>query len=872
MACRVGSRQFSRARSGGTSRPPVRVTMDHAWYTLDVLEMRVWRRAGAVVWSFGVATLFGLLYITVMDATNFAAVFSAGEWAKKVGLSVAFALTQLPPSMLTTVLLKPSLAPLRVAGGPLGGGVDPWGVFAPPGSEQRWAGARAPPHLFPAGFQASRWVSHRPPHMAPDEMARDALGAVAVVVAHVVSGAAACALFADAAHDDCCDHGDDANRHGDGHGHGDSHHGHSSHGHHSHGHHHQHDSDDSNSLWGVVTMSPCVTRAARYGAVLGLVAASHYFLSGAQLASFQHAPRPRWFRVKASIPTSLYQGGVVACVSVIVATAVAVLFPLEDNDELESIIVADTFSHPSSLTLKRAVLLPFMFISATLQFLYIYTIHFLSTLGYAPLGAVVAGTWFSQRKTSEHVQTERYHFRPQSLGGGNTTASGPLLASLVNETQPWVQHLGFLDLYLVCTHGGGGRRELLVQDGSGNAGAYSPTVAAALAPILSVTSAMRAALHAAERAERDAIGGGVTFLKGKKEGNSSVNGGGVRLRSVGANRASLKVFNHVSSGANGETLRDESFGYDRRFTNDHAASHGHLPGTDSVGQYGQTQNGIRSRVTSETVDAAAWAATADEWGMPHSVSAPSGNGFHAEHVSAQNTKNTYDTSQSVGAREVTAGFLEDEAMRRELTSRRHNDHETSINKLRAQMETPTQAASREALLVLAAHGQLARWGCAAVTSLCVSSRAGRDANDDASFADTSSTRIQTQPTCSAVFRVLVAATRAAEACASAGVGGGGDAITQSGSVRFRMTTAPRVPELRSARPAAQTLADTFRTSLYKFVDVFGEEEVRRMMGEKGVGGDVGDGDKNLRDGNETSDEHATPKELETLIESVLRWE
>ena len=48
-----------------------------------------------------------------------------------------------------------------------GGGVDPWGVFAPPGSEARWAGARAPKHLFPAAFAASRWVSHTPPEPPP---------------------------------------------------------------------------------------------------------------------------------------------------------------------------------------------------------------------------------------------------------------------------------------------------------------------------------------------------------------------------------------------------------------------------------------------------------------------------------------------------------------------------------------------------------------------------------------------------------------------------------------------------------------------------------------------------------------------------------
>ena len=82
---------------------------------------------------------------------------------------------------------------LRVAGGAVGGGVDPWGVFAPPGSEARWAGARAPKHLFPAASREPVGVAHAP-GTPPDEIARDALGLAALLLSHVAAGAAACAL------------------------------------------------------------------------------------------------------------------------------------------------------------------------------------------------------------------------------------------------------------------------------------------------------------------------------------------------------------------------------------------------------------------------------------------------------------------------------------------------------------------------------------------------------------------------------------------------------------------------------------------------------------------------------------------------------
>ena len=213
--------------------------MDHAWYVRDVHEMRAWRRIGAVAWSFALAALFALAYITLTSTPT----LRASAWATRLGVSLAFAATQLPPSVLVAAMLRPSLAPLRVAGGAVGGGVDPWGVFAPPGSEARWAGARAPKHLFPAAFAASRWVSHTPPEPPPDEIARDALGLAALLLSHVAAGAVACALLATAARGggSCCD--------GDGH--------------HHHGHSH------TTLIMPIVgVVSTCALRAARYGCLL----------------------------------------------------------------------------------------------------------------------------------------------------------------------------------------------------------------------------------------------------------------------------------------------------------------------------------------------------------------------------------------------------------------------------------------------------------------------------------------------------------------------------------------------------------------------------------------------------------------------------
>ena len=117
--------------------------MDHAWYTRDVAEMQAWRRVGAHVWSFAVSALLALAYLAVARVRGvsslMAAIFSPSEWATRGSLALAFAAMQFPVSLASTALLRPSPAPLHVAAG----GVDPWGIFASPGSRERWAGARA---------------------------------------------------------------------------------------------------------------------------------------------------------------------------------------------------------------------------------------------------------------------------------------------------------------------------------------------------------------------------------------------------------------------------------------------------------------------------------------------------------------------------------------------------------------------------------------------------------------------------------------------------------------------------------------------------------------------------------------------------------
>ena len=145
--------------------------MDHAWYTRDVAEMQAWRRVGAHVWSFAVSALLALAYLAVARVRGvsslMAAIFSPSEWATRGSLALAFAAMQLPVSLASTALLRPSPAPLHVAAG----GVDPWGIFASPGSRERWAGARAPSPLSPGLHPLALGLPPGPPALRRRDIA-----------------------------------------------------------------------------------------------------------------------------------------------------------------------------------------------------------------------------------------------------------------------------------------------------------------------------------------------------------------------------------------------------------------------------------------------------------------------------------------------------------------------------------------------------------------------------------------------------------------------------------------------------------------------------------------------------------------------------
>jgi|TARA_B110000902_G_C14243999_1_gene563539 hypothetical protein len=303
-------------------------------------------------------------------------------------------------------------------------------------------------------------------------------------------------------------------------------------------------------------------------------------------------------------------------------------------------------------------------------------------------------------------------------------------------------------------------------------------------------------------------------------------------------------------------------------------------------------NSTVGRVTTTAgrrVNDAAWAATADEWGMPASVvdgRENTDNGVsHSEHDSQgyvsgklsgdQHESGKANSTQATrAASQVTSGFVEDAIVGHTMSSRRHAEHAESLNKLRAQMETPTQAASREALAVLAAHGQLAVWGCRAATALCLADlRTGGGAGFDVGVDGDSNSKASLIAA-PQVLRVLLAALKTAESCAAAGVGGGSNPAGYLPGLRMRVSINPRVPELKDARPAAATLASAFRSATRAFCEAVGAAEARRMMGGterkgQGAGSIPGGGDDTT--GSQVA-EDTTPKELTDLLESVLRWE
>ena len=192
------------------------------------------------------------------------------------------------------------------------------------------------------------------------------------------------------------------------------------------------------------------------------------------------------------------------------------------------------------------------------------------------------------------------------------------------------------------------------------------------------------------------------------------------------------------------------------------------------------------------------------------------------------------------------------------------------------METPCAAAAREAKGVLAAHGQLALWGARAATALACAGATDVDA-DPADLAR------RVNPTAAATLRVLVAATRAAEACAAAG---GGAPWSSNAGMASHFKARCRVPELRDARAACAALADTFRACVHAFAEAFGAEQTRRALlaeeapGEEDAGGSaVSKADRaagrpespSLGDSEEETG--AASRELVATLETILRaWE
>ena len=261
------------------------------------------------------------------------------------------------------------------------------------------------------------------------------------------------------------------------------------------------------------------SKPARYGAALGAVASAHHAAAKIRDANFPALARPRAWRVKRAVAPAFGRGAAVAAFAVALASLVAVAASARET----------LASHGTVSGTAR--LFAFLIVELTLH-----------AVRFAPAGAFVAASWFAGYACADACVADRYRFQPQSLDDGAASASAPLLASLVAADQPWVQHVAYVDFCHVAEHGGGGRRRLLFEDQAG--AAYAPAMAAALAPILATTAAMRAALDAVEKADRG-IAAGRRFVAG-----SNPVGGGVRLRGAAAGGA--------AGGAAGEARRSGS--------------------------------------------------------------------------------------------------------------------------------------------------------------------------------------------------------------------------------------------------------------------------------------------------------------------------
>ena len=729
--------------------------MDHAWYTRDVAEMQAWRRVGAHVWSFAVSALLALAYLAVARVRGvsslMAAIFSPSEWATRGSLALAFAAMQFPVSLASTALLRPSPAPLHVAAG----GVDPWGIFASPGSRERWAGARAPPHLFPQGFTPSRWVSPQVPRPSAAEISRDALLRVALVAAHAASGAASCALLAHAAGSE----------------------------------------GPAVAVWTAVRTA---SKLARYGAALGAVASAHHAAAKTRDAIFPALARPRAWRVKRAVAPAFGRGVAVAVFAAALASLVAVAASAR-------VMLA---SHGILSGTARL----FAFLIAEL------TVHMVR---YAPAGAFVAASWFAGYACADACVADRYRFQPQSLDDGAASASAPLLASLVAADQPWVQHVAYVDFCHVAEHGGGGRRRLLFEDQAG--AAYAPAMAAALAPILATTAAMRAALDAAEKADR-----GIAAGRRIVAGSNPVNGG-VRLRGAAAGGAAVAAV---------------GVGVARRDAERVVQSRRRAPAP-----------------AGETAAAAAWDMMADDWGISEDRDAPdrdardvTAEGFASEGVASANASRR---PSRLGFE--TAGFSP--ALAHDGSRSSARDASASASQLRSQMDLPVTVASAEARASLASYGRLACLGARIIAGLTVKAR---DEGEDAwGHLDGKS------PSVGAAFRALLAALHAARECVAAG--SGGDARAAGVGARAR-SAPPRAPKLRGAVAAAEAVADATRAAILAIVASRGADEARRMLDPSSGSESKGAEDDAVASEADVAAGRKPPEELVALLEGLLKWE
>ena len=384
--------------------PPGSIAMDHAWYARDVAEMQLWRRVGGCAWAFAVAFAVAQAYWAVAHPlATLSRLLSPASWASRCALSLAFAAIQIPVVAVTTALIRPSPGAPRVAGER---GVDPWGVFAAPGSDARWAGANAPPHLFPANFAPTPWVPPQIPRPTAREIARDALLQLALLLAHCACGAASAATLGSSS-----------------------------------------GGVDDASAW---------SRSLVRGAVLGFAASAHFFLSDAHVvpppepprAGALNARRPlsRLRRLEKMAPGATRDAVEIAAIACVAHATLAVVFAAS--------AIAENAGGPFSAVFRVLARGVFEAYSATFRF---------------PLFASAAFCWRVGSAIAASALAERYRFRPQTLERGAAAAAAPLLASLVMHEAPWVQHCAFEDLCAIAEERGGGHRAASTGRGRGRA-------------------------------------------------------------------------------------------------------------------------------------------------------------------------------------------------------------------------------------------------------------------------------------------------------------------------------------------------------------------------------------------------------------------